>query len=139
MRILLVDDDEPTARSIRRYLDAHGHEVRCAFTIVEAIVACESEGFDLLICDLILPDGTGWKLMERQRERCALRAIMLCGFERPEDVRMSREAGFLAHLVKPHHIPLLPTIVRDVTRANVKDRTFFVMPPTSLPDGPSAW
>ena len=56
-----------------------------------------------LLSDLGLPDGSGLDLIREIRARCGpeVKAICLSGYGMEEDMRQSREAGFLAHLTKP--------------------------------------
>jgi CheY-like chemotaxis protein len=105
-----VDDNEDTLRVMARLLRASGHQVNTADSMLTAIEAA-SHPFDLLITDIGLPDGTGWELLRRLRqrdgdgggvaERAEVRAIAISGFSMDEDVRRSRESGFLEHLAKP--------------------------------------
>jgi DNA-binding response OmpR family regulator len=117
MRILLIDDHHLTARGIALYLESHGHEVRIGACVADAVAACAADAFDLLITDLMLPDGTGWALLARVRLSCSgVRAIVMSGLGRPEDVAASLANGFDAHCVKPDDLRRLPEIVRDVMR-----------------------
>ena len=99
-RILLVDDNQDTLRVIARLLRLNGHQVVTAESVSSAITAA-AEPFDLLITDIGLPDGTGWELMRELRRRGPVRAIALSGFSMDDDIRRSREVGFIEHLCKP--------------------------------------
>jgi PAS domain S-box-containing protein len=99
-RILLVDDNEDTLTVIAQTLRHGGHEVITANSVRTALAAA-AQPFDLLISDIGLPDGTGWELMRELCSRGPVRAIALSGFSMNEDIRRSREAGFLEHLCKP--------------------------------------
>jgi DNA-binding response OmpR family regulator len=118
MRILLIDDDVLTARGIALCLGTHGHEVRIGSCVADAVALCaDGEPFDLLITDLMLPDGTGWDLLQRVRVACAgVASIVVSGYARPNDVAASLAAGFDAHCLKPDDLPRLPEIVRQVAR-----------------------
>ena len=98
--ILLVEDHADTAHALARVLKTHGHRVRIAQSVAAALAAA-AEPFDLLICDIGLPDGSGLDLMVQLRGMRPVRAIALSGFGMDEDLRKSEEAGFLAHLTKP--------------------------------------
>jgi PAS domain S-box-containing protein len=99
-RILLVDDNEDTLSVIARTLRLNGHEVTTADSVATALAAA-AQPFDLLITDIGLPDGTGWELMRELRTRGPVRAIALSGFSMDDDIRRSREVGFIEHLSKP--------------------------------------
>jgi two-component system NtrC family sensor kinase len=66
-RILLVDDEAPMTRAIRRVLKGLG-EITVAHTAQEALEQIESQAPRLVICDLYLPDRSGMALFE---EVCA--------------------------------------------------------------------
>ncbi len=64
--------------------------------------AAATIGFDLIISDLGLPGGTELELMAKQRSiHPGVPGIALSGYGMEEDLRRSREAGFVAHLIKP--------------------------------------
>lgn len=101
LRLLLVEDNEPTLEVMTTLLEMVGHEVSAAPDLRTARRLAESHSFDLLVSDLGLPDGSGLDLMRELRERYGLRGIAVSGFGMEDDLRRSREAGFLEHLVKP--------------------------------------
>ena len=99
--VLLIEDHGDTLEAARELLAELSCSVVTARTVEEALSAAESQGFDLVISDLGLPDGSGLDLMRRLRERHGLTGIAVTGYGMQEDVRRSREAGFVDHLVKP--------------------------------------
>jgi CheY-like chemotaxis protein len=114
-RVLLVEDHDDTRRLLSRLLRTSGCEVTAAATVADALRALEAAQFDLLLSDLGLPDGTGWDLMRQAAERYGLRGIALSGFGTEDDVRRSREAGFVAHLTKPVDLRRLDEVLRLAT------------------------
>jgi two-component system CheB/CheR fusion protein len=100
-KILLVEDNEDTQRVLARFLKLAGHEVCTASSVHAAMDAATTSTFDLLLCDIGLPDGTGWDLMQSLRARCPIRGVALTGFASSEDAQKSLAAGFAEHLAKP--------------------------------------
>ena len=100
-RVLLVEDNETTARVMARLLRQMSHQVETAGDIASAIRAAEAEPFDLLISDVGLPDGSGLDLMRRLKEQYGIAGIAVTGYGMEEDIESCREAGFLVHLTKP--------------------------------------
>ncbi len=100
-RLLLVEDHQPTRQVVASLLTRAGYQVVAAGTVAEALAAAAAGNFDLVISDLGLPDGTGIQLMEKLRDEHGLRGIALSGYGMKEDIARTRQAGFVAHLVKP--------------------------------------
>ncbi len=71
--------------------------------------------FDVLISDIGLPDGDGWELMERLREKMpGLKAIAMSGYGMRADLAKSEAAGYAAHIVKPFGPMELDTALKKV-------------------------
>jgi PAS domain S-box-containing protein len=116
LRILLVDDHRDTAESLAMLLRQRGFEVVVAYSMASALEKASS-GFDLLISDLGLPDGSGRELAERLAAGGPIRAIALSGYGAEADVAASRAAGFRAHLVKPVEPARLLRVIERVSAA----------------------
>lgn len=113
-KILLVEDHADSASLVSIWLERHRIEVVVAGSCAEAVRLCERQRFDLLLSDVGLADGSGLDLMRELSRRFGLRGIALSGRAYPRDVRASREAGFLDHLVKPLDLAKLVESVRHV-------------------------
>lgn len=103
-RLLLVEDHESTAEVLKKLLERHGHEVWVALSCKEALDLSEQKSIEALICDLDLPDGDGYDLIQKIQKRGHILGIVLSGHGSADDIQRSREAGFAAHLVKPFDI-----------------------------------
>lgn len=101
MRLLLVEDHQATLEALAALLTKAGHAVFSASTLAEARLLAARHTVDGLISDVGLPDGTGFQLMEELSATYGLRGIVLSGYGMEDDLRRSREVGFIAHLVKP--------------------------------------
>jgi PAS domain S-box-containing protein len=118
LKILLVEDHEDTAEAMADLLTLSGHRVITADSVSQALSEARSnDGFDLVISDLGLPDGSGIDLMRELSARHGLRGIALSGYGMEEDVRQSLEAGFARHLTKPVSLPQLQAAIRQVAGA----------------------
>ena len=93
MKILLVENHEDTLRWLTFYLEELGHTVVAARTLVEARAALASGQCDVLLCDIGLPDGTGWELLESAPRSRRLFAIAMGGFGMNAGNGRSRAAG----------------------------------------------
>ena len=101
-RILLVEDNAATAAVLERLLTKEAHEWRAAGNAAEALTLARTVEFDVLICDIGLPDGTGLDVISGMRVlQPACKAIALSGCGTAEDVQRSLDAGAATHLTKP--------------------------------------
>lgn len=114
LRLLVVEDHKPTLDALSRLLERDGHTVSTASSAATALDVAAVKAFDCVISDIGLPDASGLELMGKLRDRHGLQGIALSGFGMEEDLARSREAGFVAHLVKPVAISDLRRVIAAV-------------------------
>jgi hypothetical protein len=114
LRILLVEDHRDTQRTLSRLLTHFGHEVLTASNKQGALEALGSGNIDVLLCDIGLPDGSGYEVVSQAKRKLSIKAIAITGFGTEEDIRRSNEAGFDSHLVKPVDLHKLQTVLEEV-------------------------
>ncbi len=115
VKILLVEDHKDTSRALVRLLSRQGYEVSTADSVASGLAAERREKFNLLVCDIGLPDGTGFQLIEEVRKHSRTPALALSGFGMEEDVAKSRLAGFEGHLTKPVNFQKLEAAIWQLT------------------------
>jgi PAS domain S-box-containing protein len=114
-RILLVEDHQPTRKTLTRLLTRRRYDVSAAASVAEAHTFASQSRFDLVISDIGLPDGDGYTLMTELRlAQPDLIGIALSGYGMEEDLYRSRAAGFATHLIKPIQIGDLERVLADV-------------------------
>jgi PAS domain S-box-containing protein len=111
LRILLVEDHQDTRRTLSRLLTHFGHNVVAAENVETAIDIMGSDKIDAVLCDIGLPDGSGYEVAAQARAKGNIKAIALTGFGTEQDVERSKEAGFDFHLVKPINFQELQTVL----------------------------
>ncbi len=107
VRILLVEDHEPTRNTLAQLLSRRSYEVVTAASLAEARALADKQDFNLLISDIGLPDGSGYDLMAEMGKKSSIRGIALTGYGMEQDLARSQGAGFAVHLTKPIHIQSL--------------------------------
>ena len=70
LRILCVDDDESILEILKEGLEMHGHSALVATNGQDAIEKFLEHGCDVVICDLGMPNMTGWDVAARMKEIC---------------------------------------------------------------------
>ena len=111
LRILLVEDHQDTRRTLSRLLTHFGHDVVTADNVERAINIIGSNNIDAVLCDIGLPDGSGYEVAAQARANGHIKTIALTGFGTEQDVQRSKEAGFDFHLVKPINFQELQTVL----------------------------
>ena len=111
LRILLVEDHQDTRRTLSRLLTHFGHNVVTANNVECAIEIMGANNIDVVLCDIGLPDGSGYEVAAHARTKGHIKAIALTGFGTEQDVQRSKEAGFDFHLVKPVNFQELQTVL----------------------------
>jgi PAS domain S-box-containing protein len=114
LRILLVEDHRDTRRTLSRLLTHFGHEVLAADNVRNALEIIASGELDVLLCDIGLPDGSGYEVISQAKRKQSIKAVALTGFGTEEDIRRSKEAGFDFHLVKPIDLHELQTVLDQI-------------------------
>lgn len=114
MTVLVVDDHMDIRAICAAVVSNLGHAVEAVPSIAAALRAAERRAFDLLVCDILLPDGVGYDLMRNLSRRHGLRGIALTGCHTAEDVERSRVAGFSRHVGKPFDLNVLEHAIRQL-------------------------
>ena len=113
-RLLVVDDNQDSAESLALLLEIHGHEVRIAFTGPAALETARTFRPEVILLDIGLPGMDGYQVARELRagqEGHPLVLVALTGYGQDEDRRLSREAGFDHHLVKPVDLQELARVI----------------------------
>jgi CheY-like chemotaxis protein len=114
LRILVVEDHADTLRVLARLLDHFGHQISVADCTQSALQFLESKPFDVILSDIGLPDGSGYDIVLQAKQKQAVKAVALTGFDKEEDIRRGKEAGFDFHLSKPVDFHELRTVLDQV-------------------------
>ena len=100
-RILLVEDDEPTRRSVATFLRGHGHPVAEAGDAASAQQAWDVGRPDLIILDLGLPDEDGLTVIRRVRREATTPILVLSARDREADKVQALDLGADDYVTKP--------------------------------------
>jgi hypothetical protein len=115
LRILVVEDHADTLRVLARLLDHFGHKISAADSTHSALQFLQSKTFDVILSDISLPDGSGYEVVSQAKQKQAVKAVALTGFDREEDIRRGKEAGFDFHLSKPVDFHELRSVLSQVS------------------------
>jgi len=118
LRIVIIEDNEDVAESLKELLEDTGHRVWAALSGSDGINLVEEVRPNVVLCDLGLPQMGGVEICQRIRAlpmKDPPLMVAITGWGREEDHRRTREAGFDHHLVKPVAVDSLDKLLRSVT------------------------
>jgi len=122
IRVLLVEDDKDTASLLQCSLGQNGFEVTTADSGDAALIALDQSNFDAMVCDMTLPDCTGFELMPIVREWHEIAAVALSDKASQKQIDQILAAGFDALLAKPADLDKLSALLRKLTRKPTHSR-----------------
>src|SRR5688572_2792790 len=99
--ILVVEDDLLTRRTLQDLLQREGFGVTTVGTVAEALGEVNRRAYDLILLDLILPDGDGIDCCSRIRERHRMPIVILSTRRQLEDRVAGLDTGADDYIVKP--------------------------------------
>jgi DNA-binding response OmpR family regulator len=117
VKILLVEDDQPTRDLLTQALVSHRYRVDHAADGATGLQLAERSNYDLILLDVILPKLDGISLCKRLRAQgCESPILLLTAKDSATDRVMGLDAGADDYVVKPFDIPELLARVRALLR-----------------------
>jgi two-component system, OmpR family, response regulator len=117
MRILLIEDDDGLGAAVREQIAADGHAVDWARDLADAEDSTRTVDYDLILLDLMLPDGPGLDFLRRRRSSGdTTPVIILTARDQISDRIAGLNAGADDYLVKPFDLAELSARVAAVAR-----------------------
>lgn len=99
--ILVVEDELLTRRTLQGLLESEGFDVTTAGSVAEATGEVNRRAFDLILLDILLPDGDGLDACRRIRQRHRMPIIILSTKRQLEDRVAGLETGADDYITKP--------------------------------------
>jgi len=103
-KILIVDDEEIIRKFLRINLVKLGHEVREAMDGVQALDQLGKDNYDLVICDILMPNKNGWEVLKEVRSNPKTKyipVIFLTAKNEDADMFKGYELGANYYMTKP--------------------------------------
>jgi len=121
-RILVVEDEEAISDSVAYALESEGFRVDVAANGEDGLKATETDGYDLVLLDLMLPRLSGAEVCRRLRAGSAIPIIMLTAKNSELEVVLGLELGADDYVTKPFSLAELVGRVRALLRRRELDR-----------------
>jgi len=122
MTILLLEDDDAISIGLKYSLENEGYKVILVKNIKDAMKTIESEEVDLYLLDLTLPDGSGYDVCKKVKEKGNYPVIFLTAFDDEVNVVMGLDLGADDYISKPFRLRELMARIKSVLRRYSKDQ-----------------
>lgn len=116
MKVLFVEDDEAIALGLVYSLEKDGYKVVHCLSKQEAMEKLSSTTFDLLLLDISLPDGTGYEICHRAKEKSDVPVIFLTAMDDEVNIVMGLDMGGDDYITKPFRVKELLSRIKSVLR-----------------------
>lgn len=101
-RVLVIDDEEIVHSSIRRILSRIGYEVDGVFTAREGLEKMQTNSYDVVITDLMMPEMNGIEMLQLMREKqIDTPSIMITGYPTIKTAIQALRLGAVDYIPKP--------------------------------------
>jgi two-component system response regulator RegX3 len=114
--VLMVEDEESITKPLSEALEREGFATEIANTAQAALEAAERTTPDLVLLDVMLPDGSGFEVCRTLRERSKVPIIMLTARGDETDRIVGLELGADDYIVKPFSAREVAARIRAVLR-----------------------
>lgn len=120
--ILLIEDEENLNRGISLKLQKEGYTVFTAFNVLEGLTIFKSHPFDLVICDISLPDGNGLDICAKIRKHSDVLFLFLTALDSEIDIITGYEMGADDYVTKPFSMSVLISKISVMLKRTVKSQ-----------------
>ena len=103
-KILIVEDNKDILYANRTMLELNGYEVFSAETLGAAKSICRESNIELILLDIMLPDGSGLDWCRELKNDSDIKILFLSALDANKDVVAGFRAGCDDYLEKPYHM-----------------------------------
>ena len=114
--ILSVDDDDNLQKVVTHYLEEDGYKLVSAGNVKDALEKTGSTPFDVILLDLVLPDGEGMALIPQLRAKTNAAIIVVSGKSDTTEKIVCLEMGADDYMTKPFEMRELSARIKAVLR-----------------------
>ncbi len=120
--ILIVDDDVDSAMALKHIIAKEGFVVAAAANLAQARAEIEKRMPDVILTDLMLPDGKGLEIFGEEPAPANVQMILMTGFASLETSVEALRLGFKDYLTKPVSLQRMKNILAKIPRTgDLKD------------------
>jgi two-component system, OmpR family, copper resistance phosphate regulon response regulator CusR len=122
LRILVIEDELKLGNALRDGLETEQYQVAVAHTGEEGFYLVQTESFDLVILDVMLPGRSGLEILKTMRQHgLKTPVLMLTARDAIEDRVRGLDTGADDYLLKPFAFPELLARIRALSRRGIPE------------------
>ena len=115
-RVLIIDDDEVSSKFVRAKLEEREYQIDLASSVYEAFSCLETAFPDLILVDIGLPHGDGYRICRKVREWSEIPIIMVSENNNEVDEIKCLDMGADDFIIRPFSMDILASRVKAVLR-----------------------
>jgi DNA-binding NtrC family response regulator len=128
--ILIVDDEPKMSGVLARMLARDGYDVQWTDSPANALDMLAQRGFDIVLCDLRMPEMSGIDVLERaKRANPGMDFVMMTAYATPQTAVESMKKGAIDYLIKPFAIEELKSLIKRIEESRSTARDDQPVPP----------
>lgn len=125
IKILMVEDDTNITSTLTYYLQNEGFLMETAKSKYEAIEKIDQKEYNLILLDITLPDGNGYEVYKKLKEKYSTPVIFLTALDDEKDIVKGFDLGADDYITKPFHtrelLSRIKNVLRHIEKKNIDD------------------
>ncbi|SNY94654.1 sigma-54-dependent transcriptional regulator [Flagellimonas pacifica] len=118
-KILIIEDDTAFCQMLQKFLTRQGYGVSASFNLKEAREKLATDFFDIILCDVRLPEGDGISLLSKIKEKSPkTRVILMTGFAEVKTAVQAMKKGAFDYISKPFTPESILEVIASALNAN---------------------
>ncbi|SMP66583.1 response regulator transcription factor [Anoxynatronum buryatiense] len=133
VKLLLIEDESDVLEINREYFEGKGYETFCAATLAKARFLLEEHAPDLILLDVMMPDGSGFDFCAELRQKTNAPIIFLTCRDENESVVKGLLQGGDDYVTKPYDLNILNArVAAQLRRAGIMTAGKIELPPLTI-------
>ncbi len=116
MKILIIEDDLSLINGLSFAIKKQGYDLDIARTVLETDEIFTNGKYDLVILDVSLPDGSGFDICRKIRQKSKVPIIFLTAADEETDIIMGLDIGGDDYITKPFKLAVLMSRINAILR-----------------------
>ena len=127
-KILVVDDEQSIQEFLRLLLEENDFQVATAGSVADGRSQFQQDSFDLVLCDIIMPDGNGLDLLQEIKQQDARTSvIMMTAYTSTKSAIEAMKRGAYDYISKPFDVEELKVVIQKaLEKTELVDENIFL-------------